>query len=48
MPAMLKAKPTKGKRKKKDESPPGVIATSQIECCQRLGGLLKHDYHKAA
>jgi hypothetical protein len=40
--------PTKGKRKKKDESPPDVIPVSQVQCRQRLGGLLKHYYRKVA
>lgn len=42
------ADPTKAKRKKEDEPPPDVISVSQIECRQRLGGLLKHYYRKAA
>ncbi len=36
-----------GKRKKR-ESPPDVVPVSQIECRQRLGGLLRHYYRKAA
>ena len=40
-------KPTKAKRKKKDESAPDVIPVSQIQCHQRLGGLLKHYYRRA-
>ena len=42
------AKPTKTKRKRKEEYPPDVIPVSQIECRERLGGLLKHYYRKAA
>jgi putative transposase len=42
------ANPSKAKRKTKDKSPPDVVPISQIECRQRLGGLLKHYYRKAA
>ena len=45
--ATQNAKPTKAKRKRKEESPPDVIPVSQIECRERLGGLLKHYYRKA-
>ena len=45
VPTEPEVKPTKAKRKKKGESPPDV---SQVECRQRLGGLLKHYYRKAA
>ena len=40
--------PPEVRRKKNPESPPDVIPMSQIECRQRLGGLLKHYYRKAA
>jgi len=48
VPALPKVKPMKAKRKKKEEPPPDVIPVSQIECRQRLGGLLKHYYRGAA
>jgi putative transposase len=41
-------KPKKGKRKAKDTPPPDFVSISQIECRDRLGGLLKHYYRKAA
>jgi putative transposase len=48
VPAVPEAKPAKAKRKKKDDPPPDVIPVSQIDCRQRLGGLLKHYYRKVA
>ena len=45
------AKPVKVHKKpkrKKAESPPDVVPLSQVECRQRLGGLLKHYSRKAA
>lgn len=30
------------------EPPPDVVPVTQIECRERLGGLLKHNYRKAA
>jgi len=45
VPAISKSQKHK---RKKDESPPDVIPVSQIECRQRLGGLLKHYYREAA
>jgi len=39
--------PKKGKRKKKEPTP-DVVPVTQIECRERLGGLLKHYYRKAA
>ncbi len=42
------AEPKKGKRKTKDTPPPEVVPISQIACHERLGGLLKHYYRKAA
>jgi hypothetical protein len=47
VPAAATSKPTKAKRKK-DESPSDVVPVSQVECRQRLGGLLKHYYRKVA
>jgi putative transposase len=41
------AAPKKGNRKK-SESPPDIVPLSEIHCRQRLGGLLKHYYRKAA
>lgn len=46
-PAKAANDPKKAKRKK-DESSPDVVPVSQIECRQRLGGLLKHYSRKAA
>lgn len=40
--------PTRSKAKKKSEPPPDVVPVSEIECRQRLGGLLKHYYRRAA
>lgn len=37
----------RGKRKQ-NEPPPDVLPVSQIACRERLGGLLKHYYRKAA
>ncbi|MCB9922254.1 MAG: DDE-type integrase/transposase/recombinase [Planctomycetaceae bacterium] len=45
------AKPSKSRKtgkRKKDQSPPDAVPVSQIECRQRLGGLLKHYSRKAA
>ena len=47
VPATPTPTPKKANRKK-GESPPDVLPVSQSECRQRLGGLLKHYYRKAA
>ena len=47
VPEAATSKPTKAKRKKK-EPPSDVVPVSQVECRQRLGGLLKHYYRKVA
>jgi len=39
---------SKNGKQKKDESPPDVVPISHIKCRERLGGLLKHYYRKAA
>ena len=47
---MSVALPTEAKtgQREKVEPVPGVVPASQIECRERLGGLLKHYYRKAA
>ena len=35
-------------KRKKGDSPPEVVPFSQIACRERLGGLLKHYYRRAA
>jgi putative transposase len=39
--------PKKSKRKNK-ESKPDTVPISQIDCRQRLGGVIKHYYRKAS
>lgn len=41
-------KSQKKPERKKGKSPAGVVPVSQIECRERLGGLLKHHSQKAA
>jgi putative transposase len=48
VPAAPEVRPRSGKRKQRDEASPDMIRVSQIECRQRLGGLLKHYHRKVA
>ncbi len=47
--ALSRLKTERAATKAKDEKPPpDVVPVSQIACRERLGGVLKHYYHKVA